>query len=51
MCEAFYESIKMFQTNPDICIRCYNLEQSHLGYRNRGRRSMETINSLVYHEG
>ena len=41
----------MFQADLDSCLHRYNLGQSHLGYRNQGRRPMETINSFVYHEG
>lgn len=50
MRETFYESVETLQTDLDIWLVHYNTERPHLGYRNQGRRPIETINSFVSQE-
>lgn len=40
----FYESVEALQTDLDEWLVYYNTERSHQGYRNMGRRPIETIN-------
>ena len=35
----------------DTRLRYYNTERPHLGYRNQGRRPVETVNLFVSQEG
>ena len=49
--ETFYESVELLQTDLDTWLHHYNSERPHLGYRNQGRRPMETINLFVGQEG
>jgi len=39
----FYESVAGLQTDLDQWLRFYNEERPHLGYRNRGKRPIDTI--------
>lgn len=43
----FYESVEALQTDLDIWLVHYNTEPPNQGYRNMGRRPMDTINLLV----
>ncbi len=49
--EIFYESVDLLQADLDAWLHHYNTERPHLGYRNQGRRPMETINLFVGQEG
>jgi transposase InsO family protein len=40
---TFYESVAALQTDLDEWLRFYNEERPHLGYRNLGRRPLETV--------
>jgi len=42
--EKFYESVEALQADLDAWLVHYNTERPHRGYRNMGRRPMETIN-------
>ena len=50
MCETFYESVEALQADLDTWLHHYNTERPHLGYRNQGRRPIETINLFVSQE-
>lgn len=39
----FYESVEALQADLDHWLRFYNEERPHLGYRNRGKRPLDTI--------
>ena len=51
MRETFYESVEALQDALDTWLHHYNTERPHLGYRNQGRRPIETINLFVSQEG
>lgn len=51
MRENFYESVEALQTDLNAWLHHYNTERPHLGYRNQGRRPIETINQFVSQEG
>ena len=51
MRETFYQSVEALQADLDTWLRHYNTERPHPGYRNQGRRPIETINLSVSHEG
>jgi transposase InsO family protein len=51
MRETFYESVEALQDELDDWLAHYNTERPHLGYRNQGRRPLETIELFVSHEG
>ena len=51
MREHFYESVEALQADLDVWLQHYNTERPHLGYRNQGRRPIETINQFVSQEG
>jgi transposase InsO family protein len=40
---TFYESVEALQSDLDAWLRFYNEERPHLGYRNLGRRPLETV--------
>lgn len=40
---TFYESVEALQSDLDEWLRFYNEERPHLGYRNMGRRPIETV--------
>ena len=44
MRETFYESVTAFQIDLDTWLHHYNTNRPHIGYRNQGRRPIETIN-------
>ncbi len=50
MRETFYESVEALQADLDAWLHRYNTERPHLGYRNQGRRPIETINLFVSQE-
>ena len=43
----FYESVEVLQTDLNIWLVHYNNEKPHQGYRNLGRRPIDTINLFV----
>ena len=51
MRETFYETVDALQADLDAWLVHYNTERPHLGYRNMGRRPIETINAFVSQEG
>jgi transposase InsO family protein len=51
MRETFYDSVEALQADLDAWLVHYNTERPHLGYRNVGRRPIETIMSFVSQEG
>ena len=51
MREKFYDSIEALQADLDDWLVFYNTERPHLGYRNMGRRPIETVMSFVSQEG
>jgi len=51
MRETFYETVEALQADLDAWLVHYNTERPHLGYRNMGRRPIETVMSFVRQEG
>ena len=51
MRETFYDSVEALQADLDAWLVHYNTERPHLGYRNMGRRPVETVRSFVSQEG
>ncbi|AMJ46487.1 transposase [Cereibacter sphaeroides] len=51
MRDNFYESVEALQADLDAWLVHYNTERPHLGYRNMGRRPVETVMSFVSQEG
>ena len=51
MRETFYETVEALQADLDAWLLHYNTERPHLGYRNQGRRPIETVMSFVSQEG
>ncbi len=51
MRERFYDSVEALQVDLDAWLVFYNTERPHLGYRNMGRRPIETVMSFVSQEG
>jgi Transposase and inactivated derivatives len=51
MRETFYETVDALQADLDAWLVHYNTERPHLGYRNQGRRPIETVMSFVSQEG
>ena len=47
----FYEHVEALQADLDTWLRYYTTERPHLGYRNQGRRPVETVNLFVSQEG
>lgn len=45
--EEFYNSVEALQQDLNAWLRHYNTERPHLGYRDQGRRPIETINQFV----
>jgi transposase InsO family protein len=43
----FYESVEALQNDLDIWLVHYNTERSHQGYRNMGKRPIDTINEYL----
>jgi len=44
---TLYESVEALQADLDAWLLSYNTEQPHHGYRNLGRRSIDTINYYI----
>jgi transposase InsO family protein len=44
---TFYESLEALQLDLDAWLTYYNQERPHLGYRNRGRRPLDTVNDYL----
>jgi len=51
MRENFYDSVEALQADLDAWLIHYNTERPHLGYRNMGRRPIETVMKFVSQEG
>ena len=51
MRDNFYETVEALQADLDAWLVHYNTERPHLGYRNMGRRPVETVMSFVSQEG
>jgi transposase InsO family protein len=51
MRDRFYDSVEALQDDLDAWLFHYNAERPHLGYRNQGRRPIETVNLFVSQEG
>lgn len=51
MRDAFYDRVEALQADLDTWLVHYDTERPHLGYRNQGRRPIETINQSVNQEG
>ena len=45
--ETFYESVDTLQADFDRWLGHYNTERPHRGYRNMGRRPIDTINAYL----
>jgi transposase InsO family protein len=45
--ETFYDSVEALQTDLDRWLIHYNTERPHLGYRNLGKRPIDTINAYL----
>jgi hypothetical protein len=45
--ETFYESVEALQADLDRWLVHYNTERPHLGYRNLGKRPLDTINAYL----
>ena len=51
MRENFYDSVEPLQADLDAWLHHYNTERPHLGYRNMGRRPIDTVMQFVNQEG
>ena len=51
MRETFYDTVEALQADLDAWLVHYNTERPHLGYRNQGRRPIETVMSFVNQDG
>ena len=49
--ENLYDSVEALQADLDASLIHYSTERPHLGYRNMGRRPVETVMSFVSQEG
>ena len=45
--EKFYDSVEGFQKDLDKYLRFYNTEHPHQGYRNMGKRPLDTVEKFV----
>jgi transposase InsO family protein len=45
--ETFYESVDALQADLDRWLVHYNTERPHLGYRNLGKRPLDTVNAYL----
>lgn len=45
--ETFYESVDPLQADLDTWLAHYNTERPHLGYRNRGKRPLDTVTAYL----
>ncbi|CAI9404821.1 IS481 family transposase ISRhsp3 [Pleomorphomonas sp. T1.2MG-36] len=50
ICETFHASVEALQEDLDAWLVHYNTERPHLGYRNMGRRSWETVSKFINQE-
>ena len=48
--EEFYDSVESLQKDLDAWLVHYNTERPHGGYRNMGKRPIETINIYLQNE-
>lgn len=44
---TLYESLESLQTDLNVWLEYYNQERAHLGYRNLGRRPIDTVNEYL----
>ncbi len=49
--ETFYDSVETLRADLDAWLVHYNTERPHLGYRNMGKRPIETVMLFVSQEG
>lgn len=49
--EKFYESVEELQKDLDKYLRFYNTERPHQGYRNMGKRPIDTVEAFVKSSG
>ena len=49
--EKFYESVEELQKDLDKYLRFYNTERPHQGYRNMGKRPVDTVEAFVKSSG
>ncbi len=47
--QNYYESVEQLQKDLNIWLKHYNEERPHRGYRNLGKRSINTINEYIKH--
>jgi hypothetical protein len=45
--ETLYEAVEALQADLDRWLAHYNTERPHLGYRNRGKRPIDTITASL----
>ncbi len=45
--QKYYESVEVLQKDLDKWLRSYNNERSHQGYRNLGKRPVDTVNEFL----
>jgi len=45
--KKFYESVEQLQSDLDAWLHHYNHERPHRGYRNRGKRPIDTVQSYI----
>lgn len=45
--DSFYETVEALQKNLDAWLLHYNTERPHQGYRNRGKRPLDTVLSFT----
>ncbi len=45
--ERFYEAVDPLQSDLEAWLTFYNTERPHRGYRNRGKRPMDTVNDYL----
>ena len=51
MRETFYDGVEALQADLDAWLHHYNTERPHLGYRNMGKRPIDTVMQFVNQEG
>ena len=51
MRENFYDTVAALQADLDTWLHHYNTERPHLGYRNMGKRPVDTVMQFVNQEG
>jgi len=44
---TLYDSVEQLQADLDVWLKFYNEERPHRGYRNMGKRPIDTINQFA----